>query len=137
MTRKPRTRPMTRVEPKNYDIIVDFASLESIRKALDRCSIFFFKCFIPNELLAREFDNYEMLKDYQYDMLNKALLALDILKQALYLHKSKNWENLDSTKINEIKSSFEYYCREFNEIAEEYARKRSKFGKTIPDIGKS
>jgi hypothetical protein len=131
------TRPMTRIQPNTYDVIVDFNSLTSIKRGRDKCSIFFFKCFIPEEFIRREFDNYHMLIDYQYDMLKKAILALDILNQSVNCHISKSWETLNVDIKNQVKYNFELYCREFNEIAEEYTRKRAQYKKAIVDIGQS
>jgi hypothetical protein len=129
------TRPMTRIKPKTYDVIVDFKSLESIKRAMDKCSIFFFKCFLTNEFIEREFDNHNMLIDLQYDMLNKANLALDMLNQALNCHKAKSWDKLHEKIKKQFSVNFELYCREFDEIGKECAKQRVKFRKTMVPVG--
>ena len=124
-------------KPKEQSVTVEFESIKSLKKAIDRCSIIFFRCFIPEEFIKRNFNNYNALITIQNAMFNKSINAINILNLTIHSHASKEWHGLEDGAKQKIKELFELFCKEFCELVTEFGNQRSKSRKDSINIGKS
>lgn len=136
MTRT-RKRPMERIKKKIFEITVDFDSLASIKIARDRCSIFFFTHFIPEDVLRYNSDHYDYLITLQNSMIKKSIDVISYLNLAVLCHKNRDWDKETEEWKKGLQKEFVLHCQEFCELGIEFDNKRELYKKTLDSVGQS